>query len=115
VLNVTVKKDRTWVMRNCEAVLYVTSLADAGASPGDLLACARGHWKVEHLHWLRDVIWNEDKSLIRTGNAPWVMSAIINLVITLFRLHGVTKYTEETRRNAQDPRRPLQLLGLSPG
>jgi len=63
----------------------------------------------------RDVIWNEDQSLLRTGNAPWVMSAITNLVITLFRIHGVTRYKEETRRNAEDPRRTLRLLGLSPG
>jgi predicted transposase YbfD/YdcC len=112
---VTVKKNGTWAMRNCEAVLYITSLADADASPEDLLAHVRGHWTVEHLHWLRDVIWHEDKSLIRTGNAPQVWSALTNLVITLFRLQGVTKYTEETRRNAQNPRRPLQLLTLVPG
>jgi hypothetical protein len=62
-----------------------------------------------------DVIWNEDKSLIRTGNAPQVMSALTNLVITLFRIQGVTRYVEETRRNAQNPRRALQLLDLSPG
>ena len=43
------------------------------------------------------------------------MSALTNLVITLFRIQGVTRYTEETRRNAQNPRRPLQLLDLSPG
>jgi hypothetical protein len=61
------------------------------------------------------VIWNEDKSLIRTGNAPQVMSAITNLLITLFRIQGVTGYAAETRRNAQDPRRTLQLLDLSPG
>jgi predicted transposase YbfD/YdcC len=112
---VTIKKDRQWVMRNCEAVLYVTSLDAAQASPADLLAYARGHWKVEHLHWLRDVVWGEDKSLIRTGNAPQVMSALTNLAITLFRLQGVTKFKAETRRNAQDPRRPLQLLALRPG
>lgn len=73
---------------------------------------------MEHLHWLRDVIWKEDKSLIRTGNRPQVMSAIVNLVITLFRIRGVTRYAEETRRNAQDPRRALQMLDLlapSPG
>ena len=60
----------------------------------------------------------EDKSLIRTGNRPQVMSAIVNLVITLFRIRGVTRYAEETRRNAQDPRRALQMLDLlapSPG
>ena len=112
---VTAKKDGQQVMRNCEAVLYITSLAAGDASPEDLLACVRGHWTVEHLHWPRDVIWNEDKSLLRTGNAPQVMSAITNLVITAFRIQGVTRYTEETRRNAQNPRRPLQLLDLSPG
>ena len=112
---VTVKKGGRWVMRNCEAVLYVTSLAPGDGSPGDLLAHVRGHWTVEHLHWLRDVIWNEDKSLIRTGNAPQVISALTNLVITLFRIQGVTRYAEETRRNAQNPRRALRLLDLSPG
>ena len=64
------------------------------------------------------MIWNEDKSLIRTGNAPQVISAITNLVISLFRIHGVTSYTAETRRCAQDPRRALQILDLaapSPG
>jgi len=64
------------------------------------------------------VTWKEDKSLIRTGNAPQVWSALANLVITLFRIHGVTRYAEETRRCAQHPRRALQLLditGLSPG
>jgi predicted transposase YbfD/YdcC len=112
---VTVKKKDTWVMRNCEAVLYITSLAAEDTTPKDLLAHVRGHWTVEHLHWLRDVIWREDKSLLRTGNAPQVMSALTNLVITLFRLQGVTKYAEDTRRNAQNPHRTLQLLGLSPG
>jgi hypothetical protein len=64
------------------------------------------------------VIWKEDKSLIRTGNGPQVWSAIANLVITLFRIHGVTSFAEETRRIAQDPRlalRILDLTGLSPG
>jgi predicted transposase YbfD/YdcC len=112
---VTIRKKGRWVPRNCEAVLYVTSLDAALASPADLLALVRGHWRVEHLHWLRDVVWDEDKSTIRTGNAPQVMSAITNLVITLFRLQGVTKITAETRRNAQNPRQPLQLLALRLG
>lgn len=102
---------------SCEAVLYITSLSADDTTPEDLLAHVRGHWQAEHAHWLRDVIWKEDKSLIRTGNGPQVWSALTNLVITLFRIHGVTSYTAETRRIAQDPRRALQLLnipGLSP-
>lgn len=112
---VTIKKNGRWTMRNCEAVLYVTSLDPAQASPADLLALIRGHWTIEHLHWLRDTVWHEDKSTLRAGNAPQVMSALTNLVISLFRLQGVTKITDETRRNAQNPRRPLQLLDLRPG
>jgi predicted transposase YbfD/YdcC len=112
---VTIRKNGRWVMRNCEAVLYVTSLDAGQAAPADLLALARGHWMAEHLHWLRDVVWHEDESTIRAGNAPQVISALTNLVISLFRLQGVTKITEETRRNAQNPRRPLQLLALRPG
>ncbi|HTQ91980.1 MAG TPA: ISAs1 family transposase, partial [Streptosporangiaceae bacterium] len=113
----TYKKKGQWHTR-CEAVLYLTSLAEDQATPEDLLVHVRGHWRVEHAHWLRDVIWKEDKSLIRTGNAPQVWSAITNLVISLFRIHGVTSYTAETRRCAQDPRRALQILdltALSPG
>jgi predicted transposase YbfD/YdcC len=115
---VTIKKNGQWVMRNCEAVLYITSLADRDATAGDLLALIRGHWRVEHAHWLRDVVWEEDESLIRAGNRPQVMTALTNLVLTLFRLHGVTEYAEETRRCARQPRRTLQFLHLpapSPG
>ncbi len=114
---VTYKKKGQWHTR-AEAVLYLTSLSADDTAPEDLLAHVRGHWRVEHAHWLRDVIWKEDKSLIRTGNGPQIWSALTNLVITLFRIHGVTSYTAETRRIAQDPRRALQILdltGLSPG
>ena len=98
---VTVKKNGRWVMRNCEAVLYVTSLDAAQASPADLLAYARGHWQVEHLHWLRDVVWREDKSTLRTGNAAQVMSALTNLVITLI---PATRSNQDHGGNA--PQRP---------
>jgi predicted transposase YbfD/YdcC len=114
---VTYKKKGQWRTR-AESVLYLTSLAADETTPEDLLAHVRGHWRVEGAHWLRDVIWKEDKSLIRTGNGPQVWSALTNLVITLFRIHGVTSFTEETRRIAQDPRRALRILdltGLSPG
>jgi predicted transposase YbfD/YdcC len=114
---VTYKKKGQWRTR-AESVLYLTSLSAEDATAEDLLAFVRGHWRVEHTHWLRDVIWKEDKSLIRTGNGPQVWSALTNLVITLFHIHGVTGFTEETRRIAQDPSRALRILdltGFSPG
>jgi predicted transposase YbfD/YdcC len=113
----TYRKNGQWRTR-AEAVLYLTSLGAGETTPADLLAHVRGHWRAEHAHWLRDVIWKEDKSLIRTGNGPQIWSALANLVITLFRIHGVTRFAEETRLCAQDPRRALRLLGItcpSPG
>ncbi|MEX5713239.1 ISAs1 family transposase [Parafrankia sp. FMc6] len=95
-----------------EAVLYITSLAPDDATPADLLAHIRGHWTVEHVHWLRDVIWEEDGSLLRTSDGPELMSILTNLVITLFRILGVTKFRDETSRNHQNPRRALRLLIL---
>ena len=44
---VTVKKNGHWQMRNCEAVLYITSLAACDTTPEDLLAHVRGHWRIE--------------------------------------------------------------------
>jgi len=46
---VTIKKNGRWIMRNCEAVLYVTSLDAARASPADLLAYARGRYQPKAL------------------------------------------------------------------
>ena len=113
---VTYKKKGRWHTR-AEAVLYLTSLAEDETTPEDLLAHVRGHWRVEHAHWLRDVIWKEDKSLIRTGNAPQVWSAIANLIISLFRIHGEQLHRRDPPLRP-GPRRALQILdltALSPG
>ena len=110
----TSKKKGQWRTR-CEAVLYITSLAaeDAPRKTCWPTSAATGGWSTRTGY----VLWKEDKSLIRTGNAPQIWSALANLVITLFRIHGVTSYTAETRRCAQDPRtlQFLDLTGLSPG
>ena len=101
----TYKKKGQWHTR-AEAVLYLTSLGPDDTTPEDLLAHVRGHWRVEHAHWLRDVIWKEDKSLIRTGNAPQVWSAITNLVISLFRIHGVTSSRQKPAAAPRTPAAP---------
>ena len=48
----TYKKKGQWHTR-AEAVLYITSLTAHEATPDDLLAHVRGHWRIEHAHWLR--------------------------------------------------------------
>jgi predicted transposase YbfD/YdcC len=49
--------------------LLITS--ERSASPQTLASWVRGHWHIENkLHWVRDVTYQEDRSLVRTGNAP---------------------------------------------
>src|SRR5262249_47513344 len=44
------------------AVLGITSLPPDHADPTALAAYVRGHWSVEAMHWLRDVVLGEDDS-----------------------------------------------------
>jgi predicted transposase YbfD/YdcC len=54
--------------KTVEVVYLITS--DRDADPATLAAWVRGHWEIENrLHWVRDVTYQEDKSLVRTGNA----------------------------------------------
>jgi predicted transposase YbfD/YdcC len=42
------------------------------------------HWCIENnLHWVKDVVFNEDKHTLRRGNAPQVMSYIRSMCISL--------------------------------
>jgi predicted transposase YbfD/YdcC len=96
-----------------ESVLYLTSLSAAQASPADLLAYVRAHWTIENrVHWVRDVTLGEDASRVRTGNAPRVMAALRNLVVSLLRLDGASNIAGALRYNAGNNRRVLKHLEL---
>lgn len=46
----------------------------------------REHWGVENqLHWVLDVVFREDDSRIRMGNAPEIMGSIRQLALNLFK------------------------------
>lgn len=94
------------------AVLGITNLTADQADPAVLLAYVRGHWSIESLHWLRDVVLGEDDS--RLSTAARAMAALRNLVIGICRLAAITRISRQLRHNSRDPyRRPLVLLGLA--
>ena len=69
------EQKRKWAT---ETVYAITSLTAAQASPAKLAAMLRGHWAIEdRLRWIRDVIYDEDRSQIRTASGPasWPPSA----------------------------------------
>ena len=95
--------------KTVEVVYLITSARDA--SPATLAAWIRGHWEIENkLHWVRDVTYQEDKSLVRTGNAPRVMASLRSLAIGLLRLDGHSNIAAANRHHARDPQRTLRLL-----
>ncbi|MBO0879992.1 MAG: ISAs1 family transposase [Mycobacterium sp.] len=95
--------------KSVEVVYLITS--DRMVDPATLAAWNRGHWEIENkLHWVRDVTYQEDKSLVRTGNAPRVMATLRSLAISLIRLDGRTNIAAANRHHARDPQRTLTLL-----
>jgi predicted transposase YbfD/YdcC len=95
--------------KTVEVVYLITSDSDAG--PATLAAWIRGHWEIENkLHWVRDVTYQEDKSLVRTGNAPRVMASLRSLAISLLRMDGHANIAAANRHHARDPQRTLTLL-----
>jgi len=79
--------------------------------PGCRTAWIRGHREIENkLHWVRDVTYREDKSLVRTGNVPRVMASLRSLSISLLRLDGQAKIAAASCHHARDPQRTLKLL-----
>jgi predicted transposase YbfD/YdcC len=88
--------------KTVEVVYLITS--DQGASPEALAAWVRGHWHIENkLHWVRNVTYGEDNSLVRTGNAPCVMAILRNLAISLLRLDGHANIAA-ANRHARNPK-----------
>jgi predicted transposase YbfD/YdcC len=95
--------------KTVEVVYIITSDRDAG--PAALAAWVRSHWEIENkLHWVRDVTYQEDKSLVRTRNAPRVMATLRSLAISLLRLDGQANIAAANRHHARDPQRTLKLL-----
>jgi|LakMenEpi03Aug12_release.lakeMendotaPanAssembly.Ray.scaffolds.fasta_scaffold51339_2 predicted transposase YbfD/YdcC len=65
---------------------YLSSLAPTSERIAKVI---QGHWQIENrLHWVKDVIFDEDNSPQRAGNAPINLSIIKTWVLSVFRIHG---------------------------
>ena len=96
-----------------ETVYGITSLTPQEAGSERLLSLIRGHWHIENrTHWVRDVTFDEDRSQVRKGNTPEVMSALRNTVIGLMRYAGESNIASACRRYAAQPLKALELIGI---
>ena len=61
--------------KTVEVVYLITSADHNAAPPATLAAWVQEHWGIENrLHYVRDVTFDEDRSQVRTGNAPQIMA-----------------------------------------
>jgi predicted transposase YbfD/YdcC len=89
----------------------VTSLTVEQTSPHALLAFTRQHWAIENsLHWVRDVTFDEDRSVLHTGATHQVMASLRNLAISLLHLQGYWHIASTLRRFAANPDPALALV-----
>lgn len=97
--------------RTTEVVYLITTLPGEQASPERLLELVRGHWCIENRsHYVRDVTFLEDRSRLRTGNAPQIIAAFRNLVITLIHRHGSSQIASTRRSLSSHPQRACAWL-----
>ena len=62
---------------------YITSSA---LTAERLAPAIRDHWSIENsLHWVMDMIFRDDDSRVRTGNAPANLAAIRHMAHNLIR------------------------------
>jgi hypothetical protein len=95
--------------------IFPRSLDSHRAGPARLDRLARGQWQIENrLHWVRDVVFDEDHSQIRQGHGPQVMATFRNLAVSLLRRAGRHNIARGLRWAARDTTgtRALGLLGI---
>ena len=89
----------------------ITSLPPEKASAKDLLKLRCEHWTIENkLHWIRDVVFDEDASQARTGSIPHVMAALRNTAISILRFTGCTKISQTLRHFTDRPKLAVNLI-----
>ncbi len=99
-----------------EVVYLITTLAPSKASPQRLLELNRGHGRIENgSHYVRDVTFSEDRSRLRTGNAPQILAALRNRAITLIHRFGSSHIRATRHHFASCPQQALALPGFPTG
>jgi predicted transposase YbfD/YdcC len=94
-----------------QTVYGITSLSPQQAGPEDLLTFVQQHWTIENkLHWVKDVIMNEDHCQLRSGHTHHVMALVRNTSLSLLRLSGLHQIASTFRTFAAQPDRAIDLV-----
>jgi predicted transposase YbfD/YdcC len=91
-------------------LFYVTSLGPADATGAEIAEIIRARWGIENrLHWIRDVVYREDKHTTRTMNTTRLWTLLRSVAISLIHLAGLP-ITDTTQAVHRRPERAFALL-----
>jgi len=80
-------------------------------TPEQFAEWIRGHWGIENgLHYIADVVFDEDASLANTGNAAENIALCRRLVMNIVKMFDPERGITDARRNATYE--PAYLCGL---
>ncbi len=84
---IVVVRDRTAGGKNsCEKHYYISSRA---MSAEQALKVIRGHWGIENsLHWVLDVVFDEDKSRVRKDHGPENFGLLRRMAVSMLKAEG---------------------------
>lgn len=98
-------------IQSTETCYGITSLRSHEASAERLLKINREHWHIENkVHYVRDVIFKEDHSRIRTGNGAHAMAILRNFAINILRLADVSNIGESIKLCSWQLQNTLKLF-----
>ena len=97
-----------------ETVYAVTSLSRDQASPAQWLRLWQAHWQIDNqVHWVRDVVFGEDRATTRTGPAHQAFAALRHLAIALLHRWNRSDITAAREDFASRPTVLVHRLGLA--
>ena len=90
---------------------YLTSRSPAQAPPPCLARLVRGHWAVENnIHWLRDVIWNEDACRTHDPTTACALALLRTALLAPLRRAGHRSPKQAVETFAHKPHLALQII-----
>jgi predicted transposase YbfD/YdcC len=94
---------------------YLSSHAGTAA---ELAGVIRGHWGIEAMHWVLDVVFREDESRVREGHAGANLATVRRVAVSLLRRapgrkKGATTPTKRKRAGWDDDYLVQVLLGIT--
>ena len=83
-----------------ETMFYISSLSLDAAGFAQQI---RQHWHIENrLHWVKDVVLQEDKAPLCAGHALTNFAILRTIAVNLFRANGFASITKGIRQLAHD-------------